>query len=79
MIPIISLVTSVKDYIEVVHKLIESDSTYSIQNYNELGSIITYSLISLKNSFIDVLSLNWFKTNLNLPIMFPEISSSIIS
>ena len=79
MIPIISLVTSVKDYIEVVHKLIESDSTYSIQNYNELGSIITYSLISLKNSFIDFLSLNWFKTNFNLPIMVPEISSAMIS
>nr|YP_009185278.1 hypothetical chloroplast RF1 [Phacotus lenticularis]ALO63627.1 hypothetical chloroplast RF1 [Phacotus lenticularis] len=79
MIPIISLVTSVKDYIEVVHKLIESDSTYSIQNYNELGSIFTYSLISLKNTFIDVLSLNWFKTNFNLPIMVPEISSAMIS
>ena len=79
MIPILSLVTSVKDYIEVVHKLIESDSTYSIQNYNELGSIITYSLISLKNSFIDFLSLNWFKTNFNLPIMVPEISSAMIS
>jgi hypothetical protein len=79
MIPIISLVTSVKDYIEVVHKLIESDSSYSIQNYNELGSIITYSLISFKNSFLDFLSLNWFKTNLNLPIMVPEISSAMIS
>jgi hypothetical protein len=79
MIPLLSVVTSVKDYIEVVHKLIESDSAYSIQNYNELGSIITYSLISLKNSFIDFLSLNWFKTNFNLPIMVPEISSAMIS
>lgn len=79
MITIISLVTSVKDYIEVVHKLIESDSNYAITNYNELGSIITYFLISLKNSFIDFLSLNWFKTIWNFPVMVPEISSAMIS
>ena len=79
MIPIISLVTSVKDYIEVVHKLIESDSNYAITDYNELGSIITYALISLKNSFVDFFSLNWFKTIRNIPVLVPEISSAMIS
>lgn len=79
MIPIISLVTSVKDYIEVVHKLIESDSNYAITDYNELGSIITYSLISLKNSITDFLSLNWRETIWNLPVMIPEISSAMVS
>jgi hypothetical protein len=79
MIPIISLVTSVKDYIEVVHKLIESDSNFTISNYNELGSIMTYALITLKNSATDFLSLNWLKNLSNLPVLVPEISSAMIS
>ena len=57
MISILSLVTSVKDYVEVVHKLIESDSNFvrghtgaptAITNYEDLGPIITYMIITLK-------------------------------
>ncbi len=79
MITIISLVTSVKDYLEVVHKLIEYDSINI--NYSELGSIITYVLITLKNSLIDFFSFSWLlKENLlSLPIIIPEISSAMIS
>ena len=34
MISILSLVTSIKDYVEVLHKLIESDSSFKITNYD---------------------------------------------
>ncbi len=79
MITIISLVTSVKDYLEVVHKLIEYDSINI--NYSELGSIITYILITLKNGLINFFSFSWLlKENiLSLPIIIPEISSAMIS
>ena len=79
MISILSLVTSVKDYVEIVHKLIESDSNYKISNYEDLGPIITYALITLKDFIFNVISLNWLKNIWDLPIIIPEISSAMIS
>ena len=79
MISILSLVTSVKDYVEIVHKLIESDSNYAIQSYDELGPLITYLLLSIKNFIFDMISLSWLKNVWNLPIIIPDISSSMIS
>jgi hypothetical protein len=79
MIPILSVVTSVKDYVEIVHKLIESDSSYKITNYDDLGPIITYMVITLKEFFWNVISLNWLKSIWDLPIIIPDISSAMIS
>jgi hypothetical protein len=81
MISILSLVTSVKDYVEIVHKLIESDSNYKITNYDDLGPIITYTLITLKDFISNVISFNWLK-NISagsLPIIIPDISSAMVS
>ena len=78
MISILSLVTSVKDYLEVAHKLIEFDSE-SFSNYTDLGPILTYVVISLKNFFVDFLSLSWLKNIWSLPIIIPDISSAMIS
>ena len=71
MISILSLVTSVKDYVEIVHKLIESDSSHNITNYEDLGPIITYTLITLKEFLYNVISLNWLKSIWDLPIIIP--------
>nr|AYQ94177.1 hypothetical chloroplast RF1 [Borodinellopsis texensis] len=79
MITILSLVTSVKDYFEIVHKLIETDSSYLIKSYDELGPILTYISILLKDFFVDVISLKWLQSVWNLPIIIPEISSAMIS
>jgi hypothetical protein len=79
MIPILSVVTSVKDYVEIVHKLIESDSSYKITNYDDLGPIITYMVITLKEFILNVISLNWLKSIWDLPIIIPDISSAMIS
>ena len=79
MISILSLVTSVKDYVEIVHKLIETDSNFKIENYSELGPIISYTLISLKEFFVNILSLNWLKNVWDLPILVPDISSAMVS
>nr|UZA61424.1 uncharacterized protein/ potential TIC214 [Hyalogonium fusiforme] len=77
MIPVLSLVTSVKDYLEVVHKLIEYDSIN--MNYTELGTILTYFLISVKTCVVDFFSLSWLKNIWSLPVIMPEISSAMIS
>ena len=81
MISILSLVTSVKDYVEIVHKLIESDSNYKITNYDDLGPIITYTLITLKDFISNVISFNWLKNIWagSLPIIIPDISSAMVS
>ena len=79
MIPILSLVTSIKDYLEVVHKFIEYDSVNI--DYTELGSIITFFLISIKNCIGDFFNFSWLlKENVwSLPIIIPDISSAMIS
>jgi len=78
MIPVLSVVTSVKDYLEVVHKLIEYDSD-SFSQYTELGPIVTYFILSLKSFFIQFFSLSWLKNIWSLPIIIPDISSAMIS
>jgi hypothetical protein len=77
MIPLLSLVTSVKDYLEVVHKLIEYDSVNI--NYTEFGTIITYFIISLKTFFTDLVSFSWVNSIWSLPIIIPDISSAMVS
>ncbi len=79
MILILSLVTSIKDYVEVINKFIEYDSVNI--NYAELGSIVTFFLISIKNCLVDFFSFSWLvKENLwSLPIIIPQISSAMIS
>ncbi len=78
MIPVLSVVTSVKDYLEVVHKLIEYDSD-SFSQYTELGPIVTYFVLSLKSFFVQFFSLSWLKNLWSLPIIIPDISSAMIS
>nr|YP_009185018.1 hypothetical chloroplast RF1 [Characiochloris acuminata]ALO63322.1 hypothetical chloroplast RF1 [Characiochloris acuminata] len=79
MISFLSLVTSVKDYLSIVHKLIESDSAFTIQNYSEIGPIITYFIISVKDSLSNFLSGNWLQNIWSLPLIIPDISSAMIS
>jgi threonine/homoserine/homoserine lactone efflux protein len=79
MITFLSLVTSVKDYIEIVHKLIESDSSFQINNYDELGPIITYIVITFQEFIRNVVTLKWLNNIWDLPIIIPDISSAMIS
>jgi len=60
MFVFLSVITSVKDYIEIVHKLVESNSSNSIQSYQDLGAILTFILLSGKEIFVNFFSFNWF-------------------
>ena len=79
MITIFSLVTSVKDYVEVVHRIIESDNKFQITDYSDLAPLITYFVITLKELILSFISFNWLKNIWDLPIIVPEISSAMIS
>lgn len=77
MIHILSIVTSFKDYLDVVHKLVEYDASSTNINYENLGNIITYLGIAFKNGFGDLIS---FTYNLpSIPVIVPNISSAMIS
>ena len=78
MLTVFSVVTSVKDYVEIVHKLIETNQNFDFNNYYDFGSILTYLIISLKNLCQDFFSFNWFSNLWTLPILIPNIASSII-
>ena len=79
MISILSLVTSVKDYVEVIHKLIETDTSFKISNYSDLGPIITYSLITIKEFIVNIFNFSWLKSIWDLPVIIPDLSSAMIS
>lgn len=79
MITILSVITSVKDYVEIVHKLIETDSNNLITNYYDFGAIITYLTLGVKQLLIDLFNLNWLKNLASLPVLIPEITSAMIS
>nr|ALO21031.1 hypothetical chloroplast RF1 [Lobochlamys segnis] len=84
MIPFFSLVTSVKDYIEITHKLLESDpNLFSIKSYDEFGSFFTFFVLTLseavKTFFTGFFSLNWVKNFWSFPILVPDVTSAMIS
>jgi hypothetical protein len=79
MLTLFSVVTSVKDYIEIVHKLVETNQNLDLNSYYDFGAIFTYLIICFKNLCKDILSLNWLVSIWSLPIIVPNIASSIIS
>jgi hypothetical protein len=68
--------TSVKDYVEITHKLIEIEP---LKNYTEFGSVFTYLLFSLGDFLKLFFSLSLFKNIWSIPIIIPDISSAMIS
>ena len=79
MLTLFSVVTSVKDYIEIVHKVVENNKDIDLNSYYDFGTILTYLIICVKTFLKDFLSFNWFSNLWSLPIVIPNIASSIIS
>jgi hypothetical protein len=95
MYTVLSLVTSVKDYIEIAHKLVETQA-YSLQsnpfptgetgtlldgikNYTEYGSVLTFVILSIKEFLTSFFSLSWLKNIWSYPLIVPDIASAMIS
>ena len=49
MFTLLSLVTSIKDYVEIVHKFIETDPSFEFKTYYDFGSIFTFVVLSGKD------------------------------
>jgi hypothetical protein len=76
---IMSLVTSVKDYVEITHKLIEPLTGESLKNYTELGALFTYFIFSIGDFLKNFFSFSLFKNIWSIPIIIPDIASAMIS
>nr|ANQ46432.1 Ycf1 [Tetrabaena socialis] len=72
----LSLVTSVKDYVEITHKLIEIEP---LKNYTEFGALFTYFIFSFGDFLKNFFSFSLFKNIWSIPIIIPDIASSMIS
>jgi hypothetical protein len=79
MLTFLSLVTSIKDYVEVLHKLVETNSTNGITSYYDLGATITFSTLLLKDSLLNFLSFKWVQDLWSIPVLIPDIASSMLS
>ena len=71
-----SLVTSVKDYVEITHKLIEIEP---LRNYTEFGAVFTYVIFSVGDFLKNIFSFSLFKNIWSIPIIVPDIASAMIS
>ena len=71
-----SLVTSVKDYVEITHKLIEMEP---LKNYTEYSAIFTYFIFSIGDFLKHFFSFSLFKNIWSIPIIIPDIASAMIS
>lgn len=81
MFTILSLVTSVKDYIEVVHKLVETSNPNlsELPNYYDLGSILTYLTLTGKEILVGLLTFKWLQNIGSIPFIVPDVASAMIS
>nr|YP_009184811.1 hypothetical chloroplast RF1 [Jenufa perforata]ALO62906.1 hypothetical chloroplast RF1 [Jenufa perforata] len=82
MFTLISLVTSVKDYVEITHKLIESDHLWRdaiSPSYFDFGAILTYIVLTFKQFFTDFITFSWIQKIWGLHFIIPEITKTIIS
>jgi len=79
MLTLISLVTSIKDYVEVVHKLIETDPNFHVNTYFDFGSLLTFSILSGKQLIQNLLTFQWFQKCWSIPTLIPDVASAMIS
>ncbi len=71
-----SLVTSVKDYVEITHKLIEIEP---LKNYTEFGAVFTYFIFSIGEFLKNFFSFSFLNNIWSIPIIIPDIASAMIS
>jgi hypothetical protein len=79
MIPFMSLMTAVKDYMQIVHTVVETQSNSPINLYWDGGAILTYVILSIKKIVENLLTFHWLSELAGLPQMVPEITDSLVS
>jgi hypothetical protein len=81
MVTFLSAVTSVKDYVDVVHALMYHDPMWSevMTSYVDPGAILTYSLLFCKELLIKLFTFGWLPNFPSLPSLIPEVTRSMLT
>jgi len=81
MLTFLSAVTSVKDYVDVVHALMYHDPMWSevMTTYVDPGAILTYSFLFCKELLIQLFTFGWLPSFPSLPSLIPEVTRSMLT
>jgi threonine/homoserine/homoserine lactone efflux protein len=76
-----TLVTALKDYVEVVHKLTETAPAYinNHTDYTDFITLSTYLFSTIKQGVFSFLSFEWASNLFYLPIIVPQMASAMFS
>lgn len=81
MLTLLSAVTSVKDYVDIAHTIMENDPTGSeiLTTYFDVGAICTYGFLLLKELVIKIITFGWLPNFAALPSLIPEVTRSMLT
>lgn len=81
MLTFLSVVTSVKDYVDVVHTIMEHDPMWSeiMTTYFDPGAILTFCFLFCKELLIKIFTFGWLPNFAILPSLIPEVTRSMLT
>jgi len=81
MLTFLSVVTSVKDYVDVVHTIMEHDPMWSeiMTTYFDPGAILTFCFLFCKELLIKIFTFGWLPNFATLPSLIPEVTRSMLT
>lgn len=81
MITFLSVVTSVKDYVDVVHTIMDRDPMWTeiMTTYFDPGAIFTFCFLFCKELFIKIFTFGWLPNFATLPSLIPEVTRSMLT
>lgn len=81
MLTFLSVVTAVKDYVDVVHTIMDKDPMWTeiMTSYFDPGATLTYGFLFCKEFLINLFTFGWLSNVPLLPTLVPEVTRSMLT
>jgi len=81
MLTFLSVVTAVKDYVDVVHTIMDKDPMWTeiMTSYFDPGATLTYGFLFCKEFLINLFTFGWLPNVPLLPTLVPEVTRSMLT
>lgn len=81
MLTFLTVMTSVKDYVDVVHTIMDHDPMWSeiMTTYVDPGAIFTFCFLFCKELLIKIFTFGWLPNFAMLPSLIPEVTRSMLT
>jgi len=81
MLTFLTVITSVKDYVDVVHTIMDHDPMWSeiMTTYVDPGAIFTFCFLFCKELLIKIFTFGWLPNFAMLPSLIPEVTRSMLT